>query len=77
MIALDFAHGPSYEVVIVGNPQAEDTKAMVSSLRKAFVPNKVVIFRPADEEEPVITSLAGFTKGLARLNNKATVQEKA
>jgi uncharacterized protein len=71
MIALDFARGPSYEVVIVGNPQAEDTKAMVKALRKAFVPNKIVIFRPADEEAPEITRLAGFTKDLARLNNKA------
>ncbi len=72
MIALDLARGPSYEVVIVGDPQAEDTKAMVGALRKAFVPNKVVIFRPAGEEAPDITSLAGFTKDLAYLNNKAT-----
>jgi len=72
MIALDLARGPSYEVVIVGDPQAEDTKAMVGALRKAFVPNKVVIFRPAGEEAPGITSLAGFTKDLAHLNDKAT-----
>jgi uncharacterized protein YyaL (SSP411 family) len=72
MIALDLARGPSYEVVIVGDPQAEDTKAMVGALRKAFVPNKVVIFRPAGEEAPGITRLAGFTKDLAHLNNKAT-----
>jgi uncharacterized protein YyaL (SSP411 family) len=72
LIALDLAHGPSYEVVIVGDPQAEDTKAMVGALRRAFVPNKVVIFRPADEEAPTITRLAGFTKDLTQCNNKAT-----
>jgi hypothetical protein len=72
LIALDLAIGPSYEVVIVGKPQAEDTKAMVEALRKAFVPNKVVIFRPTDEQEPGITRLAGFTKDLACLDNKAT-----
>jgi hypothetical protein len=72
LIALDLARGPSYEVVIVGNSQAEDTKAMVRSLRKSFVPSKVVIFRPADEEAPAITRLAGFTKDLVCLNNQAT-----
>jgi hypothetical protein len=72
MIALDLARGPSYEVVIVGNQHAEDTKAMVTALRKAFVPNKVVIFRPAGEESPDITRLAEFTKGLSSLDNKAT-----
>jgi hypothetical protein len=72
MIALDLARGPSYEVVIVGDPQAEDTKAMVGGLRKAFVPNKVVIFRPAGEEAPGINRLAGFTKDLGSLDGKAT-----
>jgi uncharacterized protein YyaL (SSP411 family) len=72
MIALDLARGPSYEVVIVGDSQAEDTKAMIRSLRKAFVPNKVVIFRPTNEEAPAITRLAGFTKDLLCLNKKAT-----
>jgi uncharacterized protein YyaL (SSP411 family) len=72
MIALDLACGPSYEVVIVGEQQAEDTKAMVGALRTAFVPNKVVIFRPAEQEAPEIIRLAGFTKDLTPLNNKAT-----
>jgi len=72
MVALDFARGPSYEVVIVGDPKAEDTKAMLKTLREAFVPNKAVILRPASEKNPDITRLAEFTKGLSRLNNKAT-----
>lgn len=71
MIALDFAHGPSCEVVIVGDPGAEDTKAMVRRLRRAFLPNKAVIMRqPAGD--PEITRLAGFTKDLSPIGNKAT-----
>jgi uncharacterized protein YyaL (SSP411 family) len=72
MIALDFALGPAYEVVIVGNPNAEDTKAMVKTLRKTFAPSKVVLFRPADEATADITHLAAFTKDLASINNKTT-----
>jgi uncharacterized protein YyaL (SSP411 family) len=72
MIAVDLARGPSYEVVIVGDLHAEDTKTMVRALRKAFVPGKVVIFRPADDEAADITHLAAFTKDLASLDGKAT-----
>jgi uncharacterized protein YyaL (SSP411 family) len=72
MISLDFAFGPAYEVVIVGDPDAEDTKAMVETLRKAFVPNKVLLFRPADDATTDIIRLAEFTKDLTRINNKAT-----
>ncbi|MBN1255303.1 MAG: thioredoxin domain-containing protein [Deltaproteobacteria bacterium] len=72
MVALDFARGLSYEVVIVGDPQADDTTAMLKVLRKAFVPNKAAILRPTSEEDPDITHLAEFTKGLSSLNNKAT-----
>jgi len=73
MIALDFARGPAYEVVIAGDLHAEDTKAMVKSLRSVFIPNKVVIFRPAGtgEAAPDITRLAGFTAGLSGRDNKA------
>jgi uncharacterized protein YyaL (SSP411 family) len=72
LIALDLARGPSYEVVIVGDSQAEDTKAMVRALRKAFAPNKVVVLRPVGETAADITRLAGFTKDLVCLNKKAT-----
>jgi uncharacterized protein YyaL (SSP411 family) len=72
MIALDFALGPSYEVVIVGDPDAEDTKAMVNTLQTTFAPNKVVLFRPADQATADIINLAEFTKDLSSLDGKAT-----
>jgi len=72
MVALDFALGPSYEVVVVGDPNAEDTKVMVKTLRKAFVPSKVVLLRPADGATADITLLAEFTKDLASLKGRAT-----
>ena len=71
MIGVDFGVGPSYEVVIVGEPGAADTKAMLTALRSEFVPNKVVLFRPA-EEAPEITRVAEFTKYQMNLNNQAT-----
>jgi uncharacterized protein YyaL (SSP411 family) len=72
MIALDFALGPAYEVVIVGDPHAEDTKTMMKTLRKTFVPGKVVLFHSEDEATADIIRLSEFTKDLARINDKAT-----
>ena len=72
MIALDFGIGPSYEVVIVGDSTAPDTKAMLKAIRARFVPNKVVILRPTEEESPEIIRLAGYTRYQSSIDGKAT-----
>lgn len=72
MVALDFAIGPSYEVVIAGNSGAEDTKVMVRALRTHFVPNKIVLFRPSEKESPEIIRLAEYTKHYASIDGNAT-----
>jgi len=72
MAAVDFGIGPSYEVVIVGNPKAKDTKEMVQALHTHFIPNKVVLLRPTDQEAPGIERLAKFTKYQTSIDNKAT-----
>jgi uncharacterized protein YyaL (SSP411 family) len=73
MVALDFALGPSSEVVIVGKPRSPDTEELLEALRRSFIPNKVVMFRSAEEENHDISRLAGFTKGLDTIEGKATV----
>ncbi|HUU40740.1 MAG TPA: thioredoxin domain-containing protein [Desulfatiglandales bacterium] len=72
MVALDFALGPSLEVVITGNPESEDTKAMFKALRGTFLPGKVVLFRSTEREDPDIAHYAEFTKELSGLEGKAT-----
>jgi len=72
MVALDFGVGPSYEVVVVGGSQAEDTKAMLQALRRQFIPNKVVLLRPTEKEPPEITKIAEFTRAQSSLGGKAT-----
>lgn len=72
MIAVDFAVGPSYEVVIAGDSRADDTQAMLEALNKLFIPNKVVILRPTEEKYPDIVSIAGFTKDQTCIQGRAT-----
>ena len=52
----------STEVVIAGNTKAKDTNKMVDALRRHFIPNKVVILRPLDQEFPGIDHIAEFVK---------------
>ena len=72
MSALEFAVGPSYEVVIAGKPEAEDTRDMVQALGINFIPNKVVLFNPDGKASPELAQIAEFTKYQTSLNGEAT-----
>lgn len=72
MVGLNFVVAPSYEIVIVGDADADDTKKMVEALRAHFVPNKVVLFKESNKTETDIVKYASFTKDHKSLGNKAT-----
>jgi uncharacterized protein YyaL (SSP411 family) len=61
LCAIDFALGPSHEIVITGQSGSEDTHQMVRTIQAEYVPNAVVLFVPTDEENPEILRLAPFT----------------
>ncbi|MGB7117537.1 MAG: thioredoxin domain-containing protein [Anaerolineales bacterium] len=71
MSAVDLGVGPSYEVVIAGDPSASDTRAMLSALRQKFIPNKVVLLRPPGES-PEIVRLAEYIKYNTSRNGQST-----
>jgi uncharacterized protein YyaL (SSP411 family) len=71
LAALDFAIGPSYEIVISGDPNAEDTFAMLRELSKRYLPNKVLLLRP-EGDAPEISKIAEFTKSQTAIKGKAT-----
>ena len=70
MEAIDFKVGPSYEVVIVGDPEADDTKKMIQSIRSHFIPNKVFLLK--DENVPEISEIAESLKYKEPIKGKAT-----
>ena len=69
---LDLVVGPSYEVVVAGDPAAADTKAMLRELHRRFLPRATVIFRPTDTADPPITRIAPFTAAQAAIGGRAT-----
>lgn len=72
MMALEFAVGPSYEVVVTGKPGAQDTAAMLAALKKPFLPNVVVLFRPDTEDATEVARLAPFSKSMKAQDGAAT-----
>jgi uncharacterized protein YyaL (SSP411 family) len=70
MSALSFALGPAHEVVIVGNPGADDTEEMLKALRRAYLPNKVVLLSSGEGAE--ILQYAAYARNMRMKKGKAT-----
>jgi len=70
--AFDFQIGPSYEVVVVGRTQSQETKRFLTKLNEVYQPNKVVLLVPEEQQNPRIHELAEFTKYQISLGGKTT-----
>jgi len=71
LCGVDYAVGPSYEVVIAGRLGERGAQAMINALRRPFLPGKVVLLRPTDKKTPEIAKLAGYTLNMTDLDGKA------
>jgi len=70
--AMIFALGLTYEVVIIGDPEGDDTKSMLDTLNRTYIPNKVTLFRPIGEKGSIIEGLAVYTANQNSIDGKAT-----
>jgi uncharacterized protein YyaL (SSP411 family) len=71
MSAVDFALGPSFEIVVAGHAGRDDSRRMLSELGRRYIPSKVVVFRPEEEADPVV-ALAPYTKSQSAVGGEAT-----
>jgi uncharacterized protein YyaL (SSP411 family) len=71
MSALDFANGPSYELVIAGDTGARDTREMIKAVHQRYLPHKVLIHRPTEEELPEIVQYAEYIRYQEDVKGKA------
>lgn len=72
MVALDFLLGPSYELVIAGDSNADDTKKMLKILKANFLPNKVLLLNPTEQESPKIHEIVNHIMKKPSINGQAT-----
>ena len=63
LTALDWAIGPSREIVIAGREEDPATQAMIREIYSRFIPNKVLVFHPVEAASAgKIEALSPFIK---------------
>ncbi len=70
LAGLHWALGPPREVVVAGDLEAEDTKALLEVLRSTYTPTTVTLHRPLGES-PEIAEFAPFTASQTPLDGEA------
>ena len=70
---LGFALGPAREAVVVGMREAPGTRALLETLRGAYLPETVVLFKPTDDPAAAlaIERIAPFTKDMQEVDGRA------
>lgn len=71
LCGLDFTFGPAHEIVISGEENSEDTRAMIAALRKEFHPNQVILLR-TPENAAALAKLAPYTETQRSINGRPT-----
>jgi len=71
LCGLDHAFGPAAEVVVVGRAGDDRTKAMLGALKRTYLPNTVILFKPVEKGSAPIEKVAPFTKEMVEVNGRA------
>ena len=69
LTAATFADWPDQELVVVGDPDADDTQSLVEAARSVYAPHAVVLLRPPGDGP--VPDLVPFTREMAPLDGRA------
>ncbi len=72
LIGVDFILGPTYEVIIIGDPDKDDTNKMLRALQQNYLPRKVVIFLSLENKHQEINRMINFTLPSGKITKKTT-----
>ncbi len=72
MMAVDFAQGPSKEIVITGQDGDPAIRAMLDKARRTFIPARVILLRPEGPEAERLAGLAPYTAEMTPKGGLAT-----
>jgi hypothetical protein len=73
LLAVDFALGPSFELVVAGRLGSEDMQSALARIHRVFAPNKVVVIRPEGEQGRAISELAPYVAAQTSRDGKLTL----
>ena len=68
LCALDYNLGPSYEVVVAGTQNPENTRTILEELHKSFTPNKLLMLKT-----PGLDSILEYTKKMGDTGGKPSI----
>lgn len=71
--AVDFALGPSREVVIVGDLEQTETRGMVDFFYRRYSPNRVLVLKQNGSDGQRLTALASYLEGFKGVGDRPTV----
>ena len=72
MASLYFSLSASTEIVIVGDPQAKDTREMLSIIGSTFSPTTITLVKDSTSDNNILSELAPYTASYTSKNGKAT-----
>ncbi|MGV9199745.1 MAG: thioredoxin domain-containing protein [Promethearchaeia archaeon] len=70
LVAIDFALGPTYSLVIAGDQSSADTRGFLNTMHSEYLPNTVLIYRPTDVNSPEIDTISSYIEGFSEKNGK-------
>jgi uncharacterized protein YyaL (SSP411 family) len=70
---LDFAIGPTYEIIIINGKNLDETKKILKIIKDKYLPN-AIIFNVSNKEDNIsLLKLCSFLNNYKPINNKTTV----
>jgi uncharacterized protein len=72
LVALDFHLDKAKQIVIAGNLQHEDVKAMLREVHRQYIPNKVILLADGGEGQRFLSQYLGFLQSVKMHGGKAT-----
>ena len=71
LVSLDFAFGPTYEIVIAGSYKTDISNELLKKVRNIYLPNKTILFNLSRVED--LAKIAPFISNYKQIENKTAV----
>jgi len=72
LVALGFQFDKPKQIVIAGNLQHDDTKAMLREVHKQYIPNKVILLADGGEGQRFLSQYVSFIQSVKMHKGRAT-----
>ncbi len=72
LAAMMLMHHDSYEIIICGDKYSDKTEEMLHYLYKHYIPNKIVVLKPSEQDNSELDKITGFTKNYKCFEDKPT-----